>query len=149
MWLRMFSWSVPALCTLLLSAPGRANDKTSSDRALIVVRLPASATLMIGSSSTQQTGAERQFRSPSLEPGRKYSYELTASWDEGGKPRKEVRDVTVFAGKTVVVNFNDSVKPAKEPEAPAKPAVKSRTFLFTYAATVTGLAPDQKARVWL
>jgi hypothetical protein len=34
-------------------------------------------------------------------------------------------------------------------QTPARPAVKSRTFQFTYAATVTGLAPNQKARVWL
>jgi hypothetical protein len=31
----------------------------------------------------------------------------------------------------------------------ADPAVKSRTFLFTYAATVTGLRAGQTARVWL
>jgi transglutaminase-like putative cysteine protease len=33
----------------------------------------------------------------------------------------------------------------KEPEAPPR----SRTFLFTYNATVTGLKPEQAARIWL
>jgi transglutaminase-like putative cysteine protease len=32
---------------------------------------------------------------------------------------------------------------------PDKPATKSRKFLFTYAAAVTGLEPGKKARVWL
>ncbi len=35
------------------------------------------------------------------------------------------------------------------PPADDKPAAKARTFLFTYAATVTGLTPGEKARVWL
>ncbi|HEV3116710.1 MAG TPA: transglutaminase domain-containing protein [Gemmataceae bacterium] len=36
-------------------------------------------------------------------------------------------------------------------EEPAKKALspRSRTFAFTYAATVTGLAPDMSARIWL
>ncbi len=33
--------------------------------------------------------------------------------------------------------------------ADAPPAVRSRTFRFTYAAVVTGLEPNQSARVWL
>jgi transglutaminase-like putative cysteine protease len=33
--------------------------------------------------------------------------------------------------------------------AAAEPAGKQRTFLFTYAATINGLKPDQVARVWL
>jgi transglutaminase-like putative cysteine protease len=37
--------------------------------------------------------------------------------------------------------------PAAGADAPAAP--KSREFLFTYAATVTGLKPGQAARVWL
>jgi transglutaminase-like putative cysteine protease len=31
----------------------------------------------------------------------------------------------------------------------AEPAAKQRTFVFTYAGTVTGLRPGDKARVWL
>src|SRR5687767_15139692 len=39
---------------------------------------------------------------------------------------------------------------AAPPAPTTKPAVaKQRDFLFTYAATVTGLAPGQEARVWL
>src|ERR1700733_9860279 len=36
---------------------------------------------------------------------------------------------------------------AEEPAAAEKP--KSRTFEFTYAATVTGLDPARKARLWV
>ena len=34
-------------------------------------------------------------------------------------------------------------------DRPADPAPHTRTFQFTYAATVTGLKPDQEARIWL
>jgi transglutaminase-like putative cysteine protease len=35
------------------------------------------------------------------------------------------------------------------PDQPDRPTVRSRKFLFTYTATVTGLAPGEKAHVWL
>ena len=43
-----------------------------------------------------------------------------------------------------------SLLTAAEPGRPAEDgAPKKRTFLFTYAGTVTGLKPGEKARVWL
>jgi hypothetical protein len=41
-----------------------------------------------------------------------------------------------------------SPTPASQKENPAVP-VKSREFLFTYSATITGLKPGQQARIWL
>jgi transglutaminase-like putative cysteine protease len=38
---------------------------------------------------------------------------------------------------------------ARPLQAAPRAAPKSRTFLFTYQATVTGLAPGQSARIWL
>ncbi len=140
MWLRLLGCSALVVC--LPFAWARGEVPVPPDKALLVVHLPASATLWIGSSTTQQSGAERRFLSPSLEAGKQYRYELTAAWQEKGQPRKEVREAVVRAGEKVVVDFNTPPK-----AAPA--AAKSRTFRFIYAATVTGLAPDQKARIWL
>jgi uncharacterized protein (TIGR03000 family) len=137
--LRMLCRPALVLGILFLTVPGRAEQAAPPDKALLVVRLPAAATLTIGSSPTRQEGSERQFLSPPLESGKKYRYELTATWEEKGQARREVRQAVVRAGEKTVVDFN----------APSEPAVKSRKFRFTYAAVVTGLEPGQRARVWV
>src|SRR5262249_11169288 len=42
----------------------------------------------------------------------------------------------------------DKPLPPEEPQT-QQPAPRSRTFQFTYEATVTGLEPGTKARIWL
>jgi transglutaminase-like putative cysteine protease len=41
------------------------------------------------------------------------------------------------------------MKEAEVAKAPAAGPIKTRSFLFTYAATITGLKPEQKVRIWL
>src|SRR5262249_25254723 len=110
-----------------------ADDPVPRDRAVLLVRLPARATLTIGSSATQQTGAERLFLTPTLEPGKAYTYRLTATWQEGGEAKTVVRDVTVQAGQRTEVDF-PTASTRVENDKP-----RARAFLFTYSATVTGL----------
>ncbi len=132
----------PALAAALLAAlplfsAGAGDEQPPANQALLVVRLPAGATLTVDSSPTRQTGPERTFLSPPLTPGKTYSYELKATWEEGGKVKSVTREATVYAGKRTVIDLT------------AEPPVKKRTFLFTYAGAVTGLKPGEKARVWL
>jgi len=158
---------VAALCLPDLEA-----QSVPADRALIVVRLPATATLTIQSDPTQQTGPERTFLSTPLEPGKNYVYTLEATWNEGGQPRTIVRQLKVRAGQRSEVNFASTEARAPEPkptvkveepktlpkvEEPkvdvskeAKPAgPRDRNFLFAYSATVTELPEGKKARIWL
>ena len=74
--------------------------------ARVEVRVPADARLWFDGQATAQTGADRSFRSPRLEPGQDYVYEVRARWDADGKPVETTKNVTVHAGDHVVVKFN-------------------------------------------
>jgi uncharacterized protein (TIGR03000 family) len=73
--------------------------------AIIDVQVPADAQITFDGESTNQTGMQRIFRSPALEPGQNYSYEVTARWNESGKDIERTRKVRVRAGERVSVNF--------------------------------------------
>lgn len=75
------------------------------DRALIRIHVPADAQVLFDGSPTSQSGSERRFTSPALDPGQIYSYRVTARWREDGRERTETRTVRLLAGQTVEVNF--------------------------------------------
>jgi uncharacterized protein (TIGR03000 family) len=90
-----------AWAVLLLAAPaGRAQEPGR-----LLVRLPADARLLIEGQPTRQTGEERRFHSPPLQPGRTYQYTLEATWTEDGKPVRRTRQADVRAGQETVVDF--------------------------------------------
>jgi len=150
------------LALAVLWLPVSAADPVADNKALVVVKLPAGAKLIFDEKATQQTGAERQFITPSLAPGKTYYYNVKATWTEGGQEKTVSRDVVVKAGQRVDVDLNTGAgvaeAPKKDPpkavekpkvEEPKVAAAKSRSFLFTYGATVTDLPADKTARVWL
>ena len=94
--------------------------------ATIIVRLPADATLTIGSQETKQTGFERRFVTPDLVPGYSYSYELKARWTRGDKEISAKRTVDLQAGQTVLVDLRrGEVTPGKKgPTTEPVPAPK-------------------------
>jgi uncharacterized protein (TIGR03000 family) len=149
------SLAVLALAVIALAAA--AADPVAENKALLVVRVPANAVLTIAESPTTQTGPVREFITPSLTPGKDYYYVVKATWTEAGQNRTEVREVIVRAGQRSQVDFNapapvakaDKAEPAPKAVEPKAAKARSRTFLFTYSATVTGLPVDQTARVWL
>jgi uncharacterized protein (TIGR03000 family) len=99
------AYLLASLC-VVATAIACAEEAPPPDKALILVKLPASAKLTIGSSGTAQTGTERTFVSPTLPAGKTLSYTLTATWTDNGKPRTEVRTAQVTAGQRTVVDFN-------------------------------------------
>ena len=54
---------------------------------------------------TTQTGNWREFVSPALLPGRAFTYEIRARWNEGGRPVDQTRHLTVRAGDHLMVSF--------------------------------------------
>ena len=82
----------------------------TDNTAQVEVRLPADADLWFEGHKTAQTGSDRSFRSPELEPGHDYVYDVQARWTADGKPVDETRKVTVHAGDHVVVNFTQPAK---------------------------------------
>lgn len=80
-------------------------DSQGNMPALIEVHVPADAQVWFDGDSTSQTGLERSFRSPPLQPGQDYSYEVKARWTENGKDIERTRKVRLHAGERVLVNF--------------------------------------------
>ena len=139
---------LPLAAVLLAALPllcAAADEPVPADKAVLVIRLPAGATLTIGDHVAKQTGAERTFITPPLAAGKAYAYDLKATWEENGKEKTVTREVIVPLGKRTVIDLNGEPATTADKAAPAK----KRTFLFTYAGTVTGLKPGDKARVWL
>jgi uncharacterized protein (TIGR03000 family) len=77
-------------------------------RATVVVHVPAEAELWLEGSKGKQTGEIRRFRTPPLEAGRNYSYEVRARWRAEGKVVDQTREVAVCGGETTVVDFTHS-----------------------------------------
>jgi uncharacterized protein (TIGR03000 family) len=74
--------------------------------ATLTVQLPADAKLWIDGQPTTQTGPVRTFQTPTnLEPGRTYSYKLTAEWVENGQTVTREREITFQPGNQAVVNM--------------------------------------------
>lgn len=111
----------------------------------IIIRLPSDAELFINDHPTRQTGGLREFITPPLVEGKQYTYRLRATWQSKGRISTTVERQIVFgAGEVVQVRFDD-----QEDDMDDTAPLPVRNFLFTYAATVTGLKPGQQARIWL
>jgi len=81
-----------------------AND--AQNRAFIQVRVPNNAEVLFEGERTSQTGAERRFISPPLQPGKTFTYDIRARWTgPDGKPMEQTRQVKVQAGRRSMVDF--------------------------------------------
>jgi uncharacterized protein (TIGR03000 family) len=75
--------------------------------ALFEVRVPDNAEIWFAGAKTTQTGPVRHFVSPSLQPGRTFTYEIRARWaDVSGRRVDRTKEVKVQAGARVGVDFN-------------------------------------------
>jgi len=50
-------------------------------------------------------GTERSFRSPALQPGKRYTYRVTASWRENGQVINHETHIAFSAGEDVLIDF--------------------------------------------
>lgn len=96
--------------------------------AVVVVRLPAAAELVIGGVKSKQQTAVREFDTPPLALGKKFSYPLKAVWKAGDKEVTRETTILVKAGETTEIDLlklnlsppnADSTSPNPVPEAPA------------------------------
>jgi uncharacterized protein (TIGR03000 family) len=90
--------------------------------AIVTVKLPVDAELWFEGTKTKETGSVREFQSPPLTPGRRYTYDVQARWEENGKMVTQSQTVGVSAGSAVTVEFPVPPKPKdKEPPPKEKP----------------------------
>jgi len=73
--------------------------------AILMVSLPADATLTIDGGATRSTSAERSFITPPLDPGKVFDYVLVAEVVRDGKTLTTSRKVTVRGGQETRVTL--------------------------------------------
>jgi uncharacterized protein (TIGR03000 family) len=90
--------------------------------ARLTVLLPAAdAQVWIQGTQMTETGAMREFVSPSLTPGENFTYEVRAVWNQGGQQMDQTRSVRVRANEASVADFRVPAanSPPSTPSAPA------------------------------
>jgi uncharacterized protein (TIGR03000 family) len=66
------------------------------------------ARVWIDNNATRQMGYDRVFESPQLEPGKRYSYQVKATWmDNNGQEVTKEKTVDVTPGQMSTVRFGD------------------------------------------
>jgi uncharacterized protein (TIGR03000 family) len=82
------------------TAPSLLSDAGRPSAGTVTVTLPADAQLRFNGAAVSGAGETRTFLTPPLEPGREYSYELTAEVVRGGERQTLTGRVVVRAGET-------------------------------------------------
>jgi len=89
-----------------LPAEDAAQGTAVSQPATLVVELPADATLTVDGTATTSTSSSRVFITPALQPGRTYTYTLSAQVMRDGGVQTVTREVAVRAGEQTQVQLD-------------------------------------------
>ena len=148
-------------CILFPSA--RAADEVADKKpAVVVVRLPAEAELTVSGLESKQKSAVREFDTPPLPPGKKFSYTIKAKWKDGDKDVERETKIVVRAGETTEVNLLEikppvlvaekipapelmpeiEVKPKPEPKPEPKPKPEKKPESPLPQRTIALLLPE-------
>lgn len=119
---------------------------TASNRATVIVRLPADAKLYADNQLLELTSGERSFVTPDLPTGKEFAYSFKIEYDRNGRTLSEAQKINVIAGKTSTVVFDDLTLGAKpksgntavvaKPEEPAKPVSNEKGVPARITVTV-------------
>jgi uncharacterized protein (TIGR03000 family) len=81
---------------------------TGDIKAKIMVTVPADAEVYFDGTETAETGSERVFTTPPLDPGTEYTYSIRPVWTKECKPVEQTRKVTFRAGAQIRADFTGS-----------------------------------------
>jgi uncharacterized protein (TIGR03000 family) len=71
----------------------------------VTVSVPADAEIWFDGTKTTSTGSVREYESPPLTPGGRYTYDVRVRWTENGHEVTQTQQVEVTAGTRVDVHF--------------------------------------------
>jgi len=111
------------LAATTLAAPPSDKPSRQPGRASITVNLPADATLWAQGVKTRSSGSVREFSTPPLAEGRRFTYLFRATWTERDRTLTQSQRVVVTAGAHVRVRF-----PRRPGDEPAPPLLEGRIF---------------------
>src|SRR5579875_1946977 len=87
--------------------PKKEGTMLPTNKAKLVVELPANAKLFIDDKPMKVTSGLRSFNTPELEPGQAYYYMVRVETIRDGKPVSQTRRVIVRAGQIARADFKD------------------------------------------
>jgi uncharacterized protein (TIGR03000 family) len=100
--------AAPVTPAVMKPAPRQVNQPTQSLAAAVIkVTVPPNATIWIEHQRMTQTGAQRSYISPPLEPGKTYAYTMKMSFPHGKFEVGTEREVIIHAGDTATVDFTE------------------------------------------
>ena len=73
----------------------------------VTVRVPADAVIWFDETRMTSIGSSREYQSPPLTPGTRYTYDIRARWNENGQTVSQTQKVEVTAGGRIDVTFPD------------------------------------------
>ena len=94
------------------TSPGQGDTS-----AHLTVTVPADAEIWFEGTAMTSTGPVREFTSPPLTPGKKYTYDVRARWNENGHEVTQTQQVEVTAGGLANVFFPVPPKTAAQTSA--------------------------------
>jgi uncharacterized protein (TIGR03000 family) len=109
----MIGYYSPAALAEAASLFSRNPQQKSDNTAHIILEVPSGAEVWFDGKTTRQTGPIRHFRSPPLQPGKNYVYELRVRWQKDGKPVEETRRVNIHANDRVSLELTHAPSVAK------------------------------------
>ena len=95
--------------------PAAATTATANIR---IVLPDPQATVFFDGHATTSTGTERLFHTPALAFGGTYTYQIRASWVQGGRRVTQERTVSVVPGQTIVIDFTQPLSENVPPPPP-------------------------------
>jgi uncharacterized protein (TIGR03000 family) len=87
---------------------------TDANRTIVRVHVRADAQVTFDKTAMTETGTDRSFVTPPLDPNQRYSYHITAKWMDNGRQVEEERTVRFTPGQTVNVDFSPATTNANE-----------------------------------
>ncbi len=91
------------------NAPRRVSEPApleATARSTVHVLLPESdARVYFDDSPTTETGTDRVFTTPALDPAKSYTYTIRATWTTDGQPVSRSKEVKIQPGKDTTVDF--------------------------------------------
>lgn len=97
----------PSIAPQLNPIPAKPATQ-QANAGIIKVHVPDAAEIWIDNQKMSQTGAERLYETPPLNPGKMEVYNVRAKWMRDGKPVEQFRVVGVRAGETAKLTFEET-----------------------------------------
>src|SRR5690606_38346397 len=92
----------------IVEQPVYSAAKQSVESGMLVVDVPADATVFVNGKQTTSTGSHRQFVSHGLNSGQTYSYDVRVEYTVDGETKVESKQVSLTAGDTQKLAFGNA-----------------------------------------